>query len=49
MVNDQLISEPWKQESLETEWKLSHKSKNSCPSFGTEFPKIGHGVTESAQ
>ena len=31
-----------KQQFLEKEWKWSHKSKNSCPSFGTEFPKTGH-------
>ena len=42
LVNDPQFFESWKQEFLEKEWKWSHKSKNSCPSFGTEFPKTGH-------
>ena len=46
LVHDSQFFEPLKQEYLEKEWKWSHKSKNSCPSFGTEFPKTGHSVAE---
>ena len=43
-VHDPQFFEPWQQEFSEKEWKWSLKSKNSCPSFGTEFPKTGHSV-----
>ena len=42
LVHDPLFFYPWKQEFIEKEWKWSHKAKNSCPSFGIEFPKTGH-------
>ena len=46
--NDPQFFQPWKQECLEKEEKLSHESENSCPSFGTRFPKNGHSVSVSA-
>ena len=44
LVHDSQFFEAWKQEYLEKEWKWSHKSKNSCPSFGAEYPKTHHSA-----
>ena len=46
LVIDPQLFEPWRQEFLKINWKCSLKSENSCPNFGTGYPKNGHSEAQ---